>query len=88
MKVYRLAYTITPPGEGENDTDKFIAEVPLLPGCRAWGATPAEALQFLHGVARAFFEIHRDRGWPLPEGAEALVVDTASEEAHQLLVAV
>lgn len=88
MKVYKLPYVVLAPGDDDNDTDQFIAEVPLLPGCRAWGATPAEALQALHGVARAFFDIHRERGWPLPEGADTLVVEATSEEAHQLLVAV
>lgn len=42
MKQYRLPVTMYQPSE---ETEyKYLAEVPLLPGCRAWGNTPAEAL--------------------------------------------
>ena len=32
----------------------YLAEVPVLPGCRAWGATAEEALHNLEGVATDF----------------------------------
>ena len=45
MKQYRLPAVMYQPSE---DTEcKYMAEVPALPGCRAWGDTPAEALEYL-----------------------------------------
>jgi predicted RNase H-like HicB family nuclease len=89
VKVYKLPYVVIPPNTGENDEDdKYIAEIPLLPGCRAWGDTPAQAVEYLHSVARAFIEIHREYGWPLPPEVESLLVDETSDESSQLFVAV
>ena len=49
-KQYRLPYTLRAPSE--ETEDMYLAEVPVLPGCRAWGATAEEALFNLEGVAR------------------------------------
>lgn len=69
MKLYRLPLVMHEPGdEGEN---KYMAEVPSLPGCRAWGDTAAEALENLQSVATAFIESYRDRGDALPPEVEA-----------------
>ena len=43
----------------------YMAEVPVLPGCRAWGDSPSEALEYVKGVAEAFIESYQD-GDPLP----------------------
>lgn len=73
MKQYRLPVIMHQPSdETEN---KYLAEVPVLPGCRAWGDTPEEALDNLRSVAREFiesFKAHRQR---LPKAVE----DTAYE---------
>ena len=61
---YRLPYTMREPSE--DTEDMYLAEVPILPGCRAWGETPEEALYNLEGVAEAFIESYRERGKPLP----------------------
>ncbi|MBM3946646.1 MAG: type II toxin-antitoxin system HicB family antitoxin, partial [SAR202 cluster bacterium] len=45
MKLYRLSCLIREPEE--TDEGKYLAEVPALPGCRAWGDTAAEALENL-----------------------------------------
>ena len=42
------------------------ADVPLFPGCNAWGCTREEALQ---EVAQAFVEIMLEDGDSLPEEA-------------------
>lgn len=63
-KQYRLAYTMRPPSY--DTEDKYLAEVPALPGCRAWGDTPEEALEYLESVAAAFIESYKERGKPLP----------------------
>ena len=64
-KQYRLAYTMRPPSY--ETEDKYLAEVPALPGCRAWGDTPEETLEILESVAAAFIDSYRERGKPLPD---------------------
>ena len=63
-KQYRLPYTMREPSY--DTEDMYLAEVPILPGCRAWGETPEEALWILESVAEAFIESYRERGKPLP----------------------
>ena len=64
MKLYKLPLVMHEPSE---DTEgKYMAEVPALPGCRAWGDTAAETLENLQSVAAAFIESYRDRGDSLP----------------------
>jgi predicted RNase H-like HicB family nuclease len=69
MKLYKLPFVMRSPSE--ETEDKYLAEVPILPGCRAWGDTPAEALENLQSVATAFIESYRSRGCPLPGEVEA-----------------
>ena len=54
-----------------NAEDKYMAEIPLLPGCRAWGDSAAEALENLQSVTAAFIESYRARGDSLPPEVEA-----------------
>ena len=69
MKLYRLPLVIHEPSEVTED--KYLAEVPALPGCRAWGDTAAEALESLQSVAAGFIESYRFGGEPLPQEIEA-----------------
>ena len=69
MKLHRLPLVLH--GPSEDTEDRYLAETPSLPGCRAWGDTAAEALENLQGVATAFIESYRDRGDPLPPAVEA-----------------
>ena len=39
MELYRLAFVMHEPCY--DTEDKYLAEIPALPGCRAWGDTPA-----------------------------------------------
>ena len=73
MKLYRLPLLIREPGEDTND--KHLAEIPALPGCRAWGDTAAEALGNLQSVAAAFIESYRSRGDALPSEVGAPEVE-------------
>ena len=69
MKQYRLSVTLyQPSAETEH---KYMAEVHLLPGCRAWGDTPREALDNLESVAGEFIRSYQEHGHPLPEAVEA-----------------
>ena len=63
-KQYRLAYTMR--GPSEDTEDMYLAEVPVLPGCRAWGETPELALDYLESVAEAFIASYLERDKPLP----------------------
>ena len=50
MDIYQLDYTLHEPEESEGWM--YLAEVPALQGCIAWGKTPAETLHELMDVAR------------------------------------
>ncbi len=49
----------------------YLAEVPVLPGCRAWGATAEEALFNLEGVAADFIASCERHGDELPAAIAA-----------------
>lgn len=73
MKLYKLPIVLYEPSE---DTEyKYIAEVPALPGCRAWGDSVGEALDYVRGVAEAFVDSYLDRDIPLPEEMESLLYE-------------
>ena len=63
-KQYRLPYTLRAPSD--ETEDMYLAEVPVLPGCREWGATDEEALLHLEGVAADFIASCEDHGDALP----------------------
>jgi predicted RNase H-like HicB family nuclease len=66
MKQYRLPVMISrPSAETEN---KYMAEVASLPGCRAWGDTPEEALDNVRSVASEFIQSYEAHGQQGPEG--------------------
>ena len=84
MKHYKLRYVMHDPSE---DTEnKYMAEIPALPGCRAWGDTPEDALDILQSVAAAFIESYLDHGDKLPSEVVSALVD--STVTNEFLVAV
>ncbi len=87
MKLYRLGFVLHEPGE--DTEDKYLAEVPTLPGCRAWGDTAAQALENLQSVTAAFIESYKARGDALPpEVEEAAQEVTGPNSLSEVLVAV
>ena len=54
MKLYKLSYVMHDPSESTEE-DKYMAEIPALPGCRAWGDTPVETLDILQSVAACHY---------------------------------
>jgi len=74
MKLYKLPIILYEPSDDTNDM--FMAEVPLLPGCRAWGETPSLALEYIQGVAEAFIESYIEHEQPIPPELEALSLET------------
>ena len=71
MKLYKLPLVMHEPSE--DTEDKYLAEVPALPGCRAWGDTVTEALENVQSVAAQFIESYWSAGDPLPAEGEAAV---------------
>ena len=87
MKLYKLSFVMH--GPGEETEDKFMAEIPALPGCRAWGDTTAQALKNLQSVATAFIESHKEMGDELPPEVEAAAVEIVEPSViNEVLVAV
>ena len=68
MKQYRLPVIMYQPGE--ETENKYMAEVPILTGCRAWGDTPAEAIENLRSVGVDFIRSFKEHGQRLPKGVE------------------
>ncbi len=79
MKQYRLPVTLYQPGE---DTEfKYMAEVPILPGCRAWGDTASEALNNLQSVASEFILSYQKHGHALPKAVEESAYELVGAKA-------
>lgn len=64
MELYQLDYVLHEPCEDQGGL--YMAEVPELPGCRAWAETANAALAELSIVAEQFLLSYKDRGKPLP----------------------
>ena len=80
MKAYKLQFVMYSPSES-TEPDKYMAEIPALPGCRVWGDTPEDAIDILQDVAAGIIETHIERGYDLPdEVKDALIVSGNSNE--------
>ena len=86
MKLYKLPIVLQEPTEDSGN--KYLAEVPSLPGCRAWGDSAAEAVDNLQSVAAAFIESYKERGDPLPPSVQNLASETGTTTVSEVLVAV
>ena len=64
MDIYQLDYILHEPEESEGWM--YLAEVPALQGCMAWGDTPEQTLDELRAVAKALIQSRQERGVPLP----------------------
>ncbi len=74
MNLYRLPFVMHEPGA--DTEDKFMAEIPLLPGCRAWGDTAAATVDCLQSVAAAFIASYIAAGDELPPKVTATLIAT------------
>ncbi len=50
-----------------DEDDGFIAVVPDLPGCSAWGKTEAEAIKESHDAIKAWLQAAKKAGSPIPQ---------------------
>ena len=66
-----------PSDETEN---RYMAEIPVLPGYRAWGSTPAETLEYLQSVATEFILSYKTHGHVLPKAAEECAYELVGPE--------
>ena len=64
MDVYQLDYVLHEPEESEGWM--YLAEIPALQGCMAWGETPEETLKSLLAVAQAIIQLRKENGQALP----------------------
>ena len=70
MKGYRLDYILYSP-ELSTEPGQYMAEIPALPGCRAWGDTPDETIEILQSVAASFIDIYEENSKSLPQAVLA-----------------
>jgi predicted RNase H-like HicB family nuclease len=54
----------------QDDDGRWSAVVPALPGCAAWGYTPAEAVEAAREAAQAYIEVLVEDGRPVPSAIE------------------
>ena len=89
MKNYRFVCKVRDPSE---ETEyKYLAQIPAMPGCHAWGDTKAEALELIHSVAVALLESYEENCDELPPGvlaAEVALMEPSKDTADELLVSV
>ena len=86
MNVYKLPIVLYEPSE--ETEGKFMAEVPALPGCRAWGDTVGETLEYVRGVAEQFIDSYLDREIPLPEEVKSSIYKPGGPVIHgEIIVA-
>ena len=84
MKLYKLPIVLHGPSE---DTEyKYMAEVPALPGCRVWGDSVGEALDYIRSMAETFVDSYLDREIPLPEEVESLLYKPTGSVVHAEII--
>jgi len=57
-----------------DDNGTFVARVPAIPGCHAWGRTPEEAQAEIANVFEMIKEEYREEGKPLPQDVDLAAV--------------
>ena len=70
MGIYQLDYVLHEPEESEGWM--YLAEVPRLQGCMAWGETPEETLKSLVAVAQTIIQLRKENEQPLPSEISTL----------------
>ena len=81
MRHYQLRYVLHSPSEDTGGM--YMAEIPVLPGCRAWADTAAETVDILTSVAKEFIASYEAHGDELPDEVAA-----AQSEDERILIAV
>jgi predicted RNase H-like HicB family nuclease len=71
-----------------DEDEAYIAVVPDLPYCSAWGETREEALAQVQDAIRGHVEVRRDTGRPVPEPKARRVEAKVNEAAEQFAEAI
>ena len=69
-RLYNYTMVLRP-----DDNGTFIAYVPAIPGCHAWGRTPEEAQAELVNVFEMIKEEYEEEGKLLPQDVDLKAVD-------------
>ena len=81
MKTYTFKVEV------EQDEDgRWGADIPVLPGCAAWGYTRREALEALQETAQAFLEVMLEFNDPLPPEAKQEVKSLSGSDVVTVTV--
>ena len=70
MREYTIVVT--------REDDAYIVDVPALPGCHTYGATPDEALANAREAIEAYLEDLRESGEPIPEDVQTAKIAVAA----------
>ena len=65
----------------QDEDGRWGADIPVLPGCAAWGYTRQEALEALQEGAQAYLEVIMEHNDPLPPEAEEEIRVLSSADA-------
>jgi predicted RNase H-like HicB family nuclease len=76
MELYQLEYVLHEPCVEQGWF--YMAEIPDLPGCRAWAETANATLAELSTVAEQFILSYKERGKPLPAGIALSLAEEGS----------
>ena len=60
-----------------DDNSTFVAYVPAIPGCHAWGETPDEARAELANVFEMIREEYLEAGKLLPRDVEVVIANAS-----------
>ncbi|MXY46086.1 MAG: type II toxin-antitoxin system HicB family antitoxin [Chloroflexi bacterium] len=85
MAQYQFDYILYPP-ELSTDPEMYMAEIPALPGCQAWGNTEEETIEFLKDIAANFVELYGELDLELPQDAIPGDIDRSRIKTDKVLV--
>ncbi|MGK7948167.1 MAG: type II toxin-antitoxin system HicB family antitoxin [Xenococcaceae cyanobacterium] len=60
-----------------DDNGTFVAYVPAIEGCHAWGETSAAARAELDNVFSMIQEEYQEKGNPLPQDVELIIANAS-----------
>ena len=60
-----------------DDNGTFVAYVPAIEGCHAWGKTSAAARAELNNVFSMIQEEYQEKGNPLPQDVESIIANAS-----------
>lgn len=65
------------------EDDVYVADIPDLRSCSAWGETPEEAVREVLIARRLWLESAREHGTPLPDWRESAYLPDVARDASK-----